>query len=138
MQRNFIAEQTKIFEHIPPLERAAGTVNSTAAVNALATSQEYFEDSMLVIHVGADSGNPDSFSLVVKLQEGATSTPATDVSGKTLTITAAGVYTIAFTPNQLLQYRDVNAVLTFVNGSTPKLNYSVIEVAGGAKNIPQS
>lgn len=138
MQRAHLAEETKLFEHIPPLERAAGTVNSTAAVNSLAASQEFFEDSMIVIHVGATSGTPDSYTLVVKLQEGATSTPATDVSGKTLTITAAGVYTIAFSPNAIAQYRDVNAVLTFVGGTTPKLNYSVIEVAGRAKKLPQA
>lgn len=138
MHRAHLAEETKIFEHIAPLSRAAGTVNSAAAVNALASSQEYFEDSMIVIHVGAATGTPDSFSLVVKLQEGATSTPATDVSGKTITITAAGVYSFGFAPGERLQYRDVNAVLTFVNGTTPAIPYGVVEVATKAKKYPQA
>lgn len=134
-----LEEHTKLASHIPPLatDRAAGTFTNSdysTVVDQLTSGQPQYEDSMLLIYVGETSGTPDSFSLVVKLQEGTTSTPATDVTGKTITITAAGVYSIPFSPAKLGRYYRTHSVLTFVNGSTPRLAYSVMECRFGGND----
>lgn len=136
-----LEEHTKLTQHLLPLAdpRAAGTFNSATAQDQLTSGQPQYEDAMLVIDVGLPSGTPDAWQLIVKLQEGATSTPATDVTGKTVTLTGTattgnGVFSIPFSPAKLLRYYDVNAVLSFTNGSTPKLPFSVIEVRTGGND----
>lgn len=135
MQRVHLEEVTKLGQHILPADaRAAGTYTSAAAADQLASGAYGYEDAMLVIDVGAATGSPTSFSLTVKLQDGATSTPATDVTNKSLEITAAGIYTIPFTPNGLKQYYRAHATLTFSGGSSPKLPFSVHEVRTGGSD----
>lgn len=114
---------------------AAGTITS-AAINRFGLNSAVIKHSC-----GPATGTPDTFSVATKLQHADTSGGAyTDVTGGGLTnLTAdstAATLDISLLPTR--QYLKTVTVVTFVNGTSPKIPVDVTVILGGSDHGPVS
>ena len=127
--RSFVGLASKASSH-------RGTEDLGSAIDLV--GQPEFRSGLIVCNTGAATGTPDSFSIVYRLLECATSGGSyTAVSGATVTVTAAGVAEISFDPKGRLRYLKVGRTVTIVNGSTPAVPNGAVLLLGDPKYGPQ-
>lgn len=129
---------------IAPLNRAAGTVSPTGI------DRTGYQSCQMITFCGATEGTPTSFTLDSKLQHNTVATAGdggwsdADACGLDSPATADLVQITAvdtekrkaFNLNPAKQFIRGQGILAFVGGTSPKLNYGVVLVLGGAVDAP--
>lgn len=139
--RNF-GQTVKNFVGLPPKANVNSDAENGTALDQRANEQ-YFVGQFLV-SVGAATGSPSSFSLVVTLEHSSDNStwvtaPKADTSAAgnaVLTITAAGVYALAFEPQRLNRYVRVKRALTISGGTSPTVPNGTILQFGDSRRQP--
>ena len=138
MIRQYLSERTSFA--FPFLLGAHAAATGGASLNSTAvdsTAHPFAEDGLTVVKVNTPTGAPDSFAVVVKLQDAsAGGSDWADIAGATATLTAAGQAEIPFSTNAIRPQRRWNCDISFVNGTAPKVDVVVAEVLGRAKKEP--
>ncbi len=137
-----LPQSIKTLVGLPPKANTNGQTDNGTAIDARAYEQ--YNAGQVVIHVGAATGAPSSFSIVYTLEDSTDNstwtTAAKSDSGSggnaTLTATAAGVYTIAFKPGSLKRYKRVTRVVTITGGTSPTVPNGVELQFGDARREP--
>ncbi len=115
---------------------SSGTEDVGSAID-IAGQAEFFS-GMVVVDVGAATGEPSSFSIVYRLLECDTSGGTyTAVSGATVTVTAAGVAAFGFNPGSVKRYIKVGRTVTITGGSSPTVPNAAVVLFGDPKYGPQ-
>lgn len=139
MEPHDIGASIKVFKASAPADSAAATITGSTIDRATPGGTLYMS-GVAHIALGAASGTPDSFTVTSKLQHSATTTDGdfTDVTGATgTTLTAdAGETQFDFDCVGLKRYIRLIIVVTFVNGTSPKIEVASVIVLGGADHEP--
>lgn len=115
---------------------SSGTEDLGTAIDL--AGQPEFRSGMISYNIGAATGTPDSFSVVIRLLECDTSGGSyTAVSGATVTATAAGSGEIDFDPKSRKRYLKVGRTVTITGGSTPAVPNGANVIFGEPKYGPQ-
>ncbi|MFZ6015031.1 MAG: hypothetical protein ACOYUZ_01610 [Patescibacteria group bacterium] len=128
-----VAENIGVAQSLVPAVR-------TADAEGTGVDTMGFDELVAVIDVGALDLTTGDETYTVKLQEGATSTPTTDITGASVSITAASTQKLirvkGLGTGSRLRY--IRAYLD-VDGTTPSIALNVTFIMGGAKwNPPES
>lgn len=120
-QTHDLAHNCPALSSIAPITNAAATVTGTYVDCAALIGP-----IQAIVHTGAATGTPDASSVVYTLMESDASdgTGATAVSGATATHTGANISQLA--GQRACRYVAVKAVVTFTNGTSPKIPVSGI------------
>lgn len=127
-------------QSVVPIARAAGTTAGTGSLRAGADGVQ--RDSMVVlVPVGAATGTPDSFSVVVKIQDSADNSTYADYApdGATtasVTVTAAGLGQLSVDLRGARAYVRAHATVAFVNGTSPAVPCAAVLVFGTSNRYP--
>lgn len=135
-------QSIKTLEALPPLASGHGATTNGAAIDA--RSYEQYNAGQVVIHVGPATGTPDSFSFVYTLEHSDDNStwataPKADTSAAgdaTVTVTAAGIYTIPFEPGRLKRYKRLKRVTTITNGTSPTVPNGAVFQFGDSRRSP--
>lgn len=122
---------------------------TTDANNGTSVDQraiEQFAAGCVLINVGAATGSPSSFSVVYTLEESdddSTFTTAQHTNDSasgdaTVTVTAAGNYSIEFEPGRLKRYYRLKRAVTITGGSSPTLPNAAVFLLGDPRKQPVS
>lgn len=144
MRMENLKQSIKTIQALAPKASADGETDNGAAVDA--RSYEQFNAGQVVIHVGAPTGTPDSFSIVYTLQHSDdnsswSTAPKADTSAAgdaTATVTAAGITTIAFEPGRLKRHKRLNRATTIVGGTSPTVPNGAVFQFGDSRKDPVS
>lgn len=121
-----------------------GSFSGVTARNSSGIDTKGFRDGRVVVHLGAATGAPDSYSVVWKVQESSDNNDAdawADVSGLTVTQTADNeIDTIDIPGIGTTRERYLRVVGTpaFVNGAAPTVPGVAIVELGDAVDEPVS
>ena len=138
------SQNVAVREQVAPALLAAGAANGTT-INVLAAANKNanFQGAKAVVHVGAATGTPDSFTVNAKVQDSANDSDwadATDAEGNAYAmtaITAGGIGTIEnIDIGRLRQYVRLVVTPAFVNGTSPHIYASAVLVLGNSQENP--
>lgn len=129
--------ETKQVIAIAPIDTTAATLTGVSI------DRRGFADAVFSFQRGEDSGSPDDFSYTGKIQESDTTSNAdfSDVSGAAITTLTQdsevnAISNLRVDLRDLKRYVRAVSVISFTNGSTPKLAVSVLCTLGVADVIP--
>lgn len=127
-----IGASLKTLEGLAPAARSTGSTATTAA----GIDRTDYQSCVAVVHIGAATGSPSSFSAAFKLQESDDDSTWTDVEDSDVTITAAGLTEVDVNLAAAKKYLRASLATTITGGTTPTLPSSCAIVFGGARNLP--
>jgi len=117
-------DQYKPVQLLIPLPQAA-TAHGVAVNVVPGESPAY--DAIAIVSLGAVTGTPDSFSVIVTIEESATSGGTYDTLATFATATGTtNVASKPFTINPAKPFIRATATIAFVNGTSPKIPVDVI------------
>lgn len=137
-----LAQSIKTLVALPPKASANASSDNGAAVDA--RSYEQYNAGQVVMHVGAATGSPSSFSIVYTLEHSTdnstwvTAQKSDSSAGGDATVTAiaAGVYTMAFKPGSLRRFKRVTRAVTITGGTSPTVPNGAEIQFGDARREP--
>lgn len=135
---NHIGAYVVAKEGLPPKANGAGT-RQGAVIDRADSSLAYAQSCVLVAHVGAATGAPDSFTYDVKLQHGALAdgSDMADFDGGAIPqVTAAGLVELDVDLAGAKRYIRVVETVALSGGSSPSLPAGVAVVFGGGRKLP--
>lgn len=139
MEPHDIGAHIKLFSASAPADSAAATITGTTIDRATPGGTLYLS-GVAHVQLGSASGTPDSFTVTSKLQHSDTTTSGdfVDVTGATgTTLTADASQTqFDFDCVGLKRYIRLILVVTFVNGTSPKIEVASTIALGGADHEP--
>lgn len=126
---------------------AKASANSADETGTAIDQRSYncFNSGQVAVNVGAATGSPSSFSLVITLQESSDNSTWTTAkqsddsaapSDATVTITAAGAYCFPFNPSKCKRYLRVRRELTIVSGTSPTVPNGAMVQLGDCEREP--
>lgn len=118
-----IATMVKPYQLIAPQALAAATTHGTG----VQVTPGELKDGMATVNIGATSGTPDSFTVVVTIEESATLNGTYDTLVTFDTATGQNeVATKPITLNPAKPFIRATVVTAFVNGTSPKVGVGVV------------
>lgn len=119
-----IADKVKAYQLFAPLALASTTTSS--AVQITTANMHPSGDAVAVVNVGAATGTPDSFTVVVTITASATSGGSYTALGAFTTNTAGSQIEHLPVPiDPARPFLKATATIAFVNGTSPKIPVSV-------------
>lgn len=129
---------------VAPQSSAEATVNGvTLDQNTLLTSGGPFREAVFAMQIGAVSGNPDSFTATMEVQDSADGTNWTDVTNTAELVEAANVVANAANTVKTLgvrlkgcrRYVRASVAVDFTGGTSPSLLLAVSALLGSPARI---
>ena len=130
-----------VFDNIKVVKAVAPVAQAAVAATSAAIDTVGYNSLMVNAQAGAATGTPDSYTVIAKVQECATSGGSyVDISGATATIaadsTSAQIRVDGLNLGSRLRYIKVVLTAAFVNGTSPKALISSSVLLGGAVSKP--
>ena len=134
MVQTNIAAYIKHARGIAPQDSGAQTITGTGF------DRQGYLSALLVAKNGAASGAPTSYTIDAKIQDSADNTTFADLTGASITqITADNTdQTKAIDLSGAKRYIRVVVTVTFVGGTSPKVEVDADVILGGADTLPAS
>lgn len=139
---NNLYHSVKPYIGLPPKANVTTDADNGTAIDYRALDQ--FHSGQALIHVGAATGSPSSFSIVYTLEHstdnstwvtapGALSSAHADA---TVTVTAAGIYQLPFEPDALRRYHRIKRAVTITGGTSPTVPNGAVLLYGDPRRQP--
>ena len=111
--------------------------DGSSAINGTGVDRRNYRYATAIVMTGATTGSPTSFTTTGKLQESSDDSTYTDISGATVSLTAAnklGEINVALSDKA----RYIRLVIStdFTGGSSPTVQVAGAIILGGAKELP--